>query len=161
ERVLGWAGALVHANGYLTHGYGLSARALANNYLTVSNIEADRGDRLFDLWLQQTFLQGALSVRAGQIAASDEFLVSRTAALFLNGSYGWPAAVSANLPSGGPNYPLATPGVRLAYAATEKLSVKAAAFNGDPAGPGPGSALARDPSGTAFRVNRGAFVIAE
>jgi porin len=161
ERTVGWTGALVHVNGYLTHGRGVSAHFLGNNYLTVSNIEADRGDRLFDFWLQQTLLKGALSIRVGQIAASDEFFVSRSAALFLNGSYGWPAIMSANLPSGGPNYPLATPGFRVTYAATDRLSVKIAAFNGDPAGRGAGAPLARDPSGTAFRLDGGTFLIGE
>ena len=152
---------MVHVNGYLTAGRGLSAHALGNNLLTASNIEADRGGRLFDLWLQQTFLKGAASVRIGQVAAAEEFFVSRTAALFLNGTYGWPAVMSSDLPGGGPTYPLATPGARVAYAATAALSFSAGIFNGDPSGPGPGSALARNPSGTRFRLNDGAFVIAE
>jgi porin len=161
QKAVGWNGALIHANGYLTHGRGLSTHHLGNNILTVSNIEADRGDRLFDLWLQQTLLQGALSIRLGQIAASEEFLVSRTAALFLNGSYGWPAIMSANLPSSGPNYPLATPGARITYAPSTATAVSVGVFNGDPAGPGPGSPLVRDPSGTNFRFQDGVFFIAE
>ncbi|HLJ22380.1 MAG TPA: carbohydrate porin, partial [Stellaceae bacterium] len=40
-------------------------------------------------------------------------------------------------------------------------SLMAAVFNGDPAGPGPGNPQSRDASGTAFRVNDGAFAIAE
>lgn len=161
QKAVGWSGALIHINGYLTHGRGLSTHHLGNNILTVSNIEADRGDRLFDLWLQQTFLQGALSIRLGQIAASEEFIVSHTAALFLNGSYGWPAFMSANLPSSGPNYPLATPGGRITYAPSTALSVSFAVFNGDPAGPGTGTPLDRDPSGTNFRFRDGALFMAE
>lgn len=161
ERAADWKDALIHINGYLTHGRGVSAHELANNYLTVSNIEADRGDRLFDLYFQQFLLQGAFSVRIGQLAASDEFFVSRTAAQFLNGSYGWPAIMSANLPGGGPNYPLATPGIRLAFAPAERVFVQIAAFNGNPAGPGPGGAPPRNPSGTSFRLGDGSFLIGE
>jgi len=161
ERVWGWSGALIHANGYLTHGTGLSANFLGNNLLTVSNIEADRGSRLFDLYIQQTFHDGAISVRVGQIAANDEFFISRYAATFLNGSYGWPGLLSTDLPSGGPNYPLATPGLRIAVAFTDRFSVLAAVFNGDPAGPGPGSPLSRDTSGTNFFFKDGAFAITE
>jgi len=39
--------------------------------------------------------------------------------------------------------------------------LSAALFNGDPAGAGPGNVQLRDASGTSFRVNDGAFAIAE
>ena len=53
-------------------------------------------------------------MKFGQLAADGEFAVSQGGAYFLNGTWGWPAIASADLPSGGPSYPLATPGVRLA-----------------------------------------------
>lgn len=160
EKTLGWAGAAFHANAYQIQGGGLSGNQL-NNFLLVSNIEAVRSTRLFDLWLEQQLFDGALSVRAGQLAADDEFFISLYGVNLLNSTFGWPGILTLNLPSGGPAYPLATPGVRVRATPTENLSLAVAVFNGDPAGPGPGDPQLRDPSGTSFRVNDGAFAIAE
>ena len=161
ERLMGWQGAIVHANAYQIHGRGLSSRSLGNNLLTVTNIEATTATRLFDLWIEQTFFKGRLSLRIGQIAADDEFFVSPSAANFVNSTFGWPDILSSSLPSGGPVYPLATPGVRLKYAVNNRLTFSAAAFSGDPAGPGTGDPQRRNHTGTAFRLNDGTFVIAE
>jgi len=157
----GWSGATFHVNAYQIHGRGLSANDLGNNLLDVSNIEAVRATRLFDLWLQQKFLDGAISVRAGQIAADDEFIVSQYAANLVNATFGWPGIASADLPSGGPAYPLATPGIRVALAASDELSLSAALFNGDSAGPGSGNPQRRDLAGTNFELNGGVFAITE
>jgi porin len=66
-----------------------------------------------------------------------------------------------DLPSGGPSYPEATPGVRLTFTPNHTLTVRAAIFNGDPAGPGAGDPVERDPHGLAFRVEDPPFLIAE
>jgi porin len=157
---LGWHGALLHANAYLIHGNGLSSDDVGN-LLTVSNIGATPGTRLFSLWLQQSFLDDALSVRAGQIAADDEFFVSQYASLFLNSTFGWPSILGINLPSGGPAYPLATPGLRVRYAFSPALTLSTAVINGDPAPDGAGNPQRSDASGTNFRLNGGLFWISE
>jgi len=46
-------------------------------------------------------------------------------------AFGWHPAFAANLPSGGPAYPFATPGVRLKYEPTDNIAILAALFNGD------------------------------
>jgi porin len=161
ERAVGWTGGTFHVNAYQLHGRGLSANYLGNNQLTASSIEASRSTRLFDLWLQQTLFDDRLSVRIGQIAADDEFIISQYAANFINGTFGWPGILAVNAVSGGPADPLATPGVRIALAASKQLLFSAAVFNGDPAGPGPGNPQERDASGTSFRIGDGAFSIAE
>jgi porin len=157
---LGWHGALLHANAYLIHGNGLSSDDVGN-LLTVSNIGATPGTRLFSLWLQQSFLDDTLSVRAGQIAADDEFFVSQYASLFLNSTFGWPSILGINLPSGGPAYPLATPGLRVRYAFSPALTLSTAVFNGDPAPDGTGNPQRRDAGGTNFRTDGGLFWISE
>src|SRR5579871_5159488 len=156
EKLVDWSGATFHVNAYQIHGRGLSANDLGGNILTVSNIEAERTTRLFDLWLQQQVWGDLLSIRIGQLAADDEFVTSQYAGLFVNSSFGWPGIDAADLPSGGPAYPLSTPGLRAKVQATDQLSLMAAVFNGDPAGPGPGNPQSRDASGTDFRVNDGA-----
>jgi porin len=160
-KTLGWTGATAHANAYQIRGRGLSANNLGNNLATVSDIEAARSFRLFDLWIEQSLFNTTLTIRAGQIAADDEFFISPTAATFINSTFGWPAIMGADLPSGGPAYPLATPGLRVKYAATQTISALAGLFNGDPAGSGTGNPQLRDASGTAFRIGGSALAILE
>jgi len=159
DRLTGWSGATFHASLHQIHGTGLSAANL-ENLMVVSGIEAPAATRLFNLWVEQAFGDKA-SLRLGQFTAAQEFLVSQSANLFVNSTFGWPVITAANLPSGGPAYPEATPGARLKLTPHERLTLMAAIFDGDPAGPGPGNPAERDPSGTAFRVSDPPLIIAE
>jgi porin len=156
EKVLGWSGATFHASIHQINGRGLSGNNL-DNLLVASGIEALPATRLFNLWIEQKFADGMVSIRAGQlstqVAPTQEFFVSQYGSLFVNATFGWPAITSTNLPSGGPTYPLATPGIRLKVSPNNQLSILAAVFNGDPAGPGQGDPQRRDPTGTNFRVS--------
>ena len=158
--IINWKGGLVHANAYLIHGNGLSSDDVGN-LLTITNIGATPGTRLFDLWLQQSFLDDTLSVRLGQLAADDEFFVSQYATLFLNSTFGWPSILGVNLPSGGPAYPLATPGLRIRFAFSPSWILSTGFFNGDPAPVGPGNPQSRDASGAVLRTDGGLFWINE
>ena len=154
EKLVGWSGATVHAGAWQIHGRGLSGNN-TKNLLTISSIEADRGTLLSDLYLDQTAFDGVVSLRVGQQAVDDEFIVSKVGNLFVNSTFGYPGLPSLDQPSGGPDYPFATPAVRLKLAPTDALTLLVAAFNGDPAGPGTGDPQLRDPSGTAFRTSDG------
>ena len=156
----GWSGTIFHVNAYQIHGHGLSADDVGN-LLTVSNIGADPSTRLFGLWLQKSFYDDTLSIRAGQIAADDEFFISQYASLFINSAFGWPSVLGINLPSGGPAYPLATPGVRVKLALSPQWVVTSAVFNGDPAPAGSGDPQMRDGGGTSFRMNGDVFWVSE
>ncbi len=160
EKIAGWEGASIHANAYNIAGHGFSTYKLGN-LLDVSNIEAVHTNRLFTVWLQQNLLDDRLSIRGGQLAADDEFLISPTAGSFMNGTFGWAAIMSANLPSSGPAYPLATPGLRVQVAPTDDITVLAAAFSGDPAGSGGDPAQIRNHHGTTFSTNGGTFYLSE
>lgn len=151
EKTFGWQGALFHANAYQIHGEGLSSHDLGN-LLTVSNIEARPATRLFTLWVQQSLFNDSVSLRAGQIAADDEFFVSQYAPLFINSTFGWPAIMGINLPDGGPAYPVARPGVRARIAVSPRLLLSAAVFSGDPVA---------DESGFDFHLNGDVFAISE
>jgi porin len=165
DKALGWSGSSFYVDAYQIHGRGLSANDL-HNLFTVSSIEANRATRLHDLYLEQKFFGDVASVRIGQIAADDEFIISQYGGAFVNAMFGWPGLPSNDLPSAGPSYPLSTPGVRVKYAPNDALTFLAAAFNGNPAGPqtsgnmNPNPQL-RDPSGTAFNFNSDVFAIAE
>ncbi len=161
EKAFGWKGGTFNATGYQIHGRGLSLNNLGNNLNTVSGLETSRGTLLFELWYEQVLLDKKLAVRVGQLAADQEFLISQYAGLFLNHTFGWTSLPSADLPSSGPSFPLATPGVRLKYVPQDNIALLGAVFNGDPAGPGRGFPQDRDPTGTAFRLRDGVFAIAE
>lgn len=160
-RLAGLQGLVLHTNVYGIHNRGLSTCCL-QNLLVASGIEATPATRLFELWAEQKLFDGRVAVRAGQLAADAEFLVSQYAGLFVNATFGWPAIAAANLPNGGPAYPTATPAVRVKLSPTDDLTVLAAVFNGDPVGPGGGKdPQRRDRSGFEFRTSDPALLIGE
>ena len=165
EKLAGIKNFAVHAQFFDIHGRSLTA-ANIQDLFTVSNIGAFPDLDLYELWGEAKFNDGKIFVRVGQLAADTEFFISQTATLFVSATFGWPAIYANDLPSGGPAYPLATPGVRLKYQPNEKLTLLAAVFNGDPAGayvPGINNLIPqfRDVGGTDFRVQDPPLVIGE
>lgn len=152
EKLVGWTGAKFFVNAFQIHGRGPSAN-LDGNLQVVSNIEATRDTKLYQLWLEQSLLEGRLTIRIGQEGANDQMMISQYSALLLNSSFGFPGLPAADLPSGGPNYPMATPFVRAQFQATDNITLVGALFNGDPAPPGAGDPQLRDKGGIAFRLN--------
>ncbi len=147
------------ARAFQIHGRGLSANNLGN-LITASSIEATPATRLFELWYEQS-IGDRLRLRLGQQAADQEFLISTTARLFVNSTFGFPTLPATDLPSGGPAYPLGTPAVRLQLAPAKGVVLLAGVFDGDPAGAGAGNPQQRDASGTSFRTGDGALALFE
>ena len=160
ERAIGVPGGTFNVSAYQIHGRGLSANNL-HNLNTASGIEATRATRLFELWYEQKLLNDTVSVRIGQQAADTEFQVSSYAGLFVNSAFGWPTLAAVDLPSGGPAYPLATPGVRLKVQPREDLAFLLGVYSGNPAPAGEGDPQLRNNSGTSFVLDEGVFVIGE
>jgi porin len=160
QTLLGWPGATIHANILQIHGRGLSRYYLAN-LLTVSSIEALPSMRLQEVWLEQEIGTWA-SLRIGQMAVDSEFLTSNYAGLFVNATFGWPAITAAALPSGGPAYPLSTPGAGIRINAPAlPLTLLLALFNGDPAGSGDEDPQRLNRRGTNFRLDDPPLYIGE
>ncbi len=162
EKLVGIKGLSTHAKLFQIHNGGRNAADNVGSLFDPSNIDALRTTRLFTLWAQQNFLSDAISIRAGQLAADDEFLTSATAGGLINGTFGWAAINAANIRSGGPAYPLATPGVRLQIKPNQDVTLLAAVFSGDPAG----ANCTQNPQlcnrhGTTFSTSGGALWIAE
>ena len=88
--------------------------------MPVSSLEATDATRLFEMWFEQTCSTTRSPCKFGQLAADAEFILSEGGGYFLNGTWGWPSITAADLPSGGPAYPLATPGVRVAINPNEQ-----------------------------------------
>jgi porin len=161
QTIAGLNGASFHINSYHVNGSGLSTCCIFN-FLTVSNIEALPSARLFEAWFEQKLFGDMASLRIGQLAANTEFAVSEYSQVYFNASFGWPNIFAADMPSGGPNYPLATPGVRLKVSPNKEVHLLAAIFNGDPSGAGfTGLQEILDPSGVNFRLRDPPLLMAE
>ena len=159
EILAGWKGALFHASMYQIHGVGLSQH-FVGSIAPVSDLEAVATTRLYELWVEQQF-NDILSLRVGQLGVDTEFFLSPYYEIAVGGTFGWPTIVAANLPSGGPAYPFASPGVRLKVTPNDDLTLMMAIFDGDAAGPGLGDPQHRNRYGVNFRMSDPPFVIGE
>lgn len=126
----GLPGLSFYANLFQLHDTGGMRDRTFGRLVTVSNIEAYPATRLSELWLEQKWANDRFSLRVGQLTADGEFFSADYGRLFLSND--WPTITGANLPSGGPAYPLSTPGIRLRADPTDSVSALLAVFNGDP-----------------------------
>ncbi|HEV2677262.1 MAG TPA: carbohydrate porin [Aliidongia sp.] len=161
KRAFGWYGGTFNASALQIHGRNLSADNL-DSLQTSSGIESDRATRLWELWYQQKFLdEDRLDVKIGQQSLDQEFMVSQNALLFVNTMFGWPMVPSADLPGGGPAYPLSALGIRVRAKPTDSITVLAGLFNGSPVNNPSGDPQMVNASGTTFATNGGGLAIAE
>jgi porin len=124
-----WKGLCFHTNGFQIAGEGITARGVGS-LAPISNLEAVPATRLFEMYFDQSLYDDKVSVRIGQIAADSEFAISEGGGYFLNGTWGWPTITASDMPDGGPAYPLATPGVRVALHPNDNIDMMVAVFNG-------------------------------
>jgi porin len=160
QAAFGWNGGLFNVSGLQIHGRNLST----DNLLTLqpaSNIEADPATRLWELWYQQTMFGGALDVKVGQQSIDQEFMLSQNAGVFLNAAMGWPMTPTADMPAGGPVYPLSALGVRVRAHPSDSWTMLAGVFNGSPIFSNYGDPQMRNPNGLSFPLNGGVLAIAE
>jgi porin len=114
------------------------------------------------LWYQQKFLdEDRLDIRIGQQSLDQEFMVSQNALYFVNTMFGWPMVPSADLPGGGPAYPLSALGVRVRTRPVDSLTFLLGVFSGSPVPNDNGDPQVVNPSGTSFPLNKGVLVIGE
>lgn len=180
EKLIGLKGGIFNISALQLRG-----RSISQDHLGVFNpasgFEADRSTRLFELWYQQSFLDGKLDVKIGQQDLDTEFLISDYGSLYLNSNFGWPMAPSVNLYGGGPSWPLASPAIRIRYRPTDQFTVMFAAADDNPPGnrynsipiqqaTGSDAGATNDPtsqnannnaSGTQFNMGTGALLMTE
>ena len=165
QKAFGWQGGTFNVSALQIHGGQLTLQNLLS-LDTASGNEADRATRLWEIWYQQTFLHGTADVKIGQQSVDQEFMLSQYAGLFINSTFGFPEAPTADMIGGGPQYPLSALGVRLRLKPTDNLTLLASVFDDNPAGPGttPVGNLnpqLLNPSGTNFRLNDRPLFIGE
>lgn len=163
EKLAGWKGGTAHTTFYqIGHAIGMPALNYVGSIADPSNIEALPSVRLFTAWYQQNFMDDKVSLRVGQIAADDEFLISPTASNLINSTFGYATILAANQFQGGPVYPLATPGARLQLKPTDQITILTAVFAGAPAGENCMDLPQRcNPNGLLFPLNGGTLWMAE
>jgi len=162
QRAFGYYGGTFNVSALQVHGSNLSANNL-DSLQTASGIEADRSTRLWELWYQQQLIsEDKLDVKIGQQSLDQEFIVNQNSLMFVNTMFGWPMLPSADLPGGGPAYPLSALGVRFRARPNNSLAVLAGVFNGSPDGPNAGGdPQLFDHSGTVFPLDGGVLAIGE
>lgn len=167
EKFAGWPGGTFHAHALYPHGGSFSERYVGDLGVA-TNLEFYDSLRLYEFWREQSFFEQRFSLRAGQLAADEEFWVSEYALLFLNAGFGPPTAISGNMPV--PAYAIAAPGVRLKTEPVKGAYAQFAIFDGNPA-PGVLGDASPDAAGTnefnhygthvALRRDEGALLAAE
>jgi porin len=161
QRAFGWHGGNFNVSALQIHGRDLSADNLGT-LQTASGIEGDRATRLWEFWFQQKFLdEDRADLKIGQQSLDQEFMVSQNAGYFINTMFGWPMVPSADLPGGGPAYPLSALGARLRWRPLDAWTVLAGVFNGSPTAINGGDSQRTNPSGTSFPLDGGVLAIAE
>jgi porin len=162
QRAFGHYGGLFNLSVLNVHGQNISSDHLLS-LETASGIEADPGVRLWELWYSQNLLdENRLNLKWGQQSIDQEFMVNTNAQYFVNTMMGWPMLPSADMPAGGPAYPLSSLGLRMLIRPVDGLTLLAGMFNGSP--------LARDNGldpqrqnqhGTSFALGEGLLNIVE
>ena len=158
EKLAGWKDWSFYANAFGIYNDGRIRRNYVGGLNTIAAIEATPTVRLSELWLERWV--GPVSFRFGQLAADAEFFYSDLSQIFLQSD--WPTIAAANLPGGGPAYPLTAVGARIKYEFPKDASLLLAILNGDPAPP----SCSGDPDtcnryGLNFRVSDPAFMMSE
>lgn len=158
-----WKGLCFYTLGFQIHGRSITGDNVGG-LMPVSSLEAEPATRLFELWFEQHMFNDTVSVKVGQLAADAEFFFADGGGYFLNGTWGWAPIAAENNPGGGPAYPLATPGVRVAVAPSDQTSLMLGVFNGDPApqcNKAGGDPQVCNPDGLDFGLRNRALLMAE
>ena len=114
DKAFGWPGAAVRVNPMWLAGDGVAGDV--GDLTLVSNITGRGGVRVFEAWLEQSLFDDVFSLRAGILAADQEFILSTPGMLYFNSVFGGPVFLSPNLRW--PIYPVGALGARVNVALT-------------------------------------------
>ena len=131
QKVAGWEGASFKNTWLWLYGNDVSKNFIGDAF-TASTIAGAPAFRCYELWLQQNLFHDVVSLRGGLLPFDTEFMTSDTANLFVNSAFGPMALVTLNLPNGGPQYPTATPGIRLALQPSSWLTLRSIFMQANP-----------------------------
>jgi porin len=147
ERLFGWKNTTVFIRGVGM--YGNDPAEAAGSLNAPSNIaNAVSTFTLIEGWIERSFLDDRLSVRAGLYAADSEFDVKETAGVFMNGGFGTGIDLSESGLNGPCIFPASCVGVRVKYAPTPATYAMVAMLDGVAGDPD-------DPYGTHIHLGNG------
>ena len=162
-RAFGLVGGQLNVSALQIHGRNLSAKNL-DVLQTISGIEANRATRLWELWYDQSFNNGAFDIKVGQQSLDQEFITSTGSALFVNTMMGWPLIPSVDQYAGGPAYPLSSLGARIKGQIAPNLTGLLGVFDDNPPG-GPfnddSQTRGSEAGGIRFNTRTGALIFGE
>jgi porin len=87
--------------------------------------------RLYESWVEKSFADESLSLRAGLLLADEEFSTLDTAGPFLNSTFGWPEFISMNTVNTGPAFYIPALGLRLLWEPSQAWYGQVGVFDGD------------------------------
>lgn len=130
EKAVGMIGTQFHISGLWRAGQNLSSTLIGNAFVA-SSIYGSQQFRLYGLYIEKTFLDKKLNIRAGRIATGDDFAASDIYWNFVTNSIdGNPIAVPINVFF--PTYPTAVWGVRAKCDIAKDVYAISGLYNGDP-----------------------------
>jgi porin len=117
QKIAGWNGVTANATFYWLQGQSPNTNVGAFN--SPSSYDAANMVRVFTLYLAKQWLDGRAEVRVGWLTADDTFFQTQSAGLFLNAGFTAPPTLFGQQLANGdfdvPEYPLATPGLRVHF----------------------------------------------
>lgn len=131
EKLVGWQEARFYIDWHSYHG-GRPSEDLVGPFLAtaVSGIEAERSFRFYQIYLEQRFFEGRLVAKAGQLALDEDFMVSISAQVFRNASFG--DFTSSSVTASAAVYPLAAPGLYLEAQPRSCWRLRIGLYSGNP-----------------------------
>ena len=124
EPLLGLKGGKAFAD-FQTHDGRNGSELLTGDFQGFSNIDAPGFTALYELWYEQTLLDGRLRVKAGKIDATNEFAFVENGAEFINSSAGYSPTIV-----GFPTYPDPATGAVAFVAPVDWMYLGAGVFDG-------------------------------
>ncbi|RPH37507.1 MAG: hypothetical protein EHM91_14970, partial [Planctomycetota bacterium] len=128
NKAFGWTGGSARINPLWIEGDNLAGDV--GDVTFVSNIAGRAGVRVFEAWLQQSLFDNAFSLRAGILAADQEFVLTSAGMLYYMSVFGGPVFLTPNVTW--PLYPVGAPGVRARIDLTKTFYVQAGVYDGNP-----------------------------
>jgi porin len=156
KRLLGWNGGQAFLHVISNHGGKFNTQSVGSAQ-GVDNIEvATNTSKIFQAWVEQAFLDGRASLRAGLMDLNAEFYVTDSSSVFLHPTFGMGSDLAQTGKAGPSIYPTSSFGVRFKYEPSSEWYAQAIVLDGVPGSPA-------NPYGTHIEFNKGdgALTVAE
>jgi porin len=153
DDLIGWSGAKVY--GHLLSNSGGVPNDIAGTLQGVNNIEVGRPrSKLYQLWLEQEFIDGRASLLGGLYDLNSEFYQTDAAGLLIAPAFGIGSELAATGPNGPSIFPSTALAVRARWDVAEGQRIQGAVLNAN-------AGVLGDPGGVDMSFDEGALLIGE